>query len=257
MNKRTTFPNVALAAAVAALGFSAATIAQTAATATKSEGKASAAKAGDKSSDAKSGSLTGADRTFVMKAAQGGMAEVEAGKAAQSKAQSDSVKKFAEHMVTDHSKANDELMSLAKSKNVDVPSALDKDHKAKMDKMAKLSGPEFDRAYMKDMVDDHKKTVADFEKQAKGGKDAELKQWAESKLPTLREHLKMAQSTHDEVAKGGGKSSSSGASGSTASKTGGSTDPAKPVETANSKGNTAGTNTQNTAGAAPKPQTTK
>ena len=238
---RTPYSKVAIAAALAALGFATGTMAQSTATAPKADAK---------SATAGKGALAGDDRTFAMKAAQGGMMEVEAGKAAQSKAQHDSVKQFAQKMVDDHGKANAELMSLAKSKGVDLPPALDKEHKAHMDMMAKKSGADFDREYMKHMVDDHKKTVADFEKQSKSGKDADLRKWAGDKLPTLREHMKMAESTHAQVAKGGA------AGGSAASKTSGTSDPAKPVETANSKGNTAGTNSQNIAGAAPKAQTT-
>jgi putative membrane protein len=184
-----------------------------------------------------------------MKAAQGGMMEVEAGKVAQSKAQHAEVKQFAQRMVTDHGKANDELKALARSKNVELPTALDKQHRAHVDNLGKQSGAEFDRAYMKHMVDDHKKDVAEFEKQSKSAKDPDLRKWAGEKLPTLREHLKMAESTHAAVAKGG-------AGASAASKTGGTVDPTKPVETANSKGNTSGTNTANIAGAAPKAQTT-
>ena len=262
---RAPLPKTALAAAIAALGFTVVTaVAQTTGAqsgSTQPSAKPADSKpASDAKSSGKSASLQGADRTFMLKAAQGGLAEVEAGKVAQSKAQNDAVKQFAQRMVTDHSKANDELMSLARSKNVDVPSSLDKQHQAHMDKMNKLSGPQFDREYMKHMVDDHRKTVADFEKQARGGKDNELKSWAESKLPTLREHLKMAQSTHDQVAKGGpGKSGDKGASSSTGAsdtKAAGKSDQTKPVNTGNPTGTTQGSNTANTAGAAPKPATT-
>jgi len=251
---RARFHEVALVAALAAFGFGAAH-AQTAApqsgAAQKPDNRAGAAKA-----DAKTGaSLSGDDRTFVLKAAQGGLMEVEAGKAAQSKAQDAAVKQFAQRMVTDHSKANDELKALAKSKNVDVPSALDKSHQAHMDKLGKASGAAFDREYMKHMVDDHRKTVADFEKQSKSAKDPDLRKWAGDKLPTLREHLKMAQATHDQVAKGGGGKAASGAAPSDI-KTGGKSDPTKPVNTANPAGTTTGTNTGNTAGAPPKPATT-
>jgi putative membrane protein len=251
---RTQYPKVALAAALAALGFAAGSIAQTGTTQSggkSTDGNTTGTKASAK--DSAGGNLQGADRTFAMKAAQGGLAEVEAGKAAQQKAQNDAVKQFAQRMVTDHGKANEELMSLAKSKNVALPSALDKNHQAHMDKLNKLSGPQFDREYMKHMVDDHRKTVADFEKQSKSGKDEELKKWAGDKLPTLREHLKMAQSTHDQVAKGDKTASAGGASDA---KTGGRSDQAKPVNTANPAGNTTGSNTGNIAGAQPKPQTT-
>lgn len=102
--------------------------------------------------------------------------------------------------------------------------------------MNKLSGPGFDREYTKHMVDDHRKTVADFEKQAKSGKDADVKKWAESKLPTLREHLKMAQDTQSQVSKGGagGKASDKSAAAGAApsdNKTGGRSDPTKPATT--------------------------
>ena len=258
---RTPYPKAALAAAIAGLGFVAATVAQTSAPASTAQKPAAAPAAkADAKADAK-GSLSGDDRTFAMKAAQGGLMEVEAGKAAQSKAQSDAVKQFAQRMVTDHSKANDELMSLAKSKSLDLPSALDKSHAAHMDKLNKASGAAFDREYMKHMVDDHQKAVADFEKQSKNGKDADLKKWAGSKLPTLKEHLKLAQDTSAQLAKsGGGKSADKAASSGGASpsdmKTGGKSDPTKPVNSANPAGNTTGSNTGNVAGAPPKAATT-
>lgn len=196
--------------------------------------------------------LSGDDRTFVMKAAQGGLMEVEAGKAASTKAQHAKVKAFGQRMVTDHGKANQELTALAKSKKVEVGSALDQDHKAHLDRLAQLSGAEFDRAYMKHMVEDHRKDVAEFEKQSKSAQDADLKKWAGAKLPTLKEHLKLAQATHDEVAKGG----PGAATMPSDNKVGGRSDPTKPVNTANPAGNTTGSNTGNVAGAAPKPATT-
>ena len=259
---RTRFPEVALVAALATLGFAAQAQPTGTQSGTAQKSDAKAATKPDGKSDAKSGSLSGDDRTFVMKAAQGGLMEVEAGKVAQSKAQNAEVKQYAQRMVADHSKANDELMALAKSKNVDVPSALDKSHQAHLDKLNKASGAAFDREYMKHMVDDHRKTVADFEKQSKNGKDADLKKWADSKLPTLREHLKLAQATHGQVAQGGGKGgdhkhdAKGSSTGPGDAKTGGKSDQTKPVNTANPAGNTTGSSTGNTAGAAPKPATT-
>jgi putative membrane protein len=95
-------------------------------------------------------------------------------------------------MVKDHSKANTELMSLAKSKQIDVKTKTDMSKEA-MAVLGKQSGAAFDRAYMDEMVKDHQKTVALFEQQSKNGDDAELKAWAGKQLPNLREHLKMAQ----------------------------------------------------------------
>ena len=147
----------------------------------------------------KSGSVSSGDRKFMQKAASDGIAEVQLGQLAQSKAASDEVKSFANRMVTDHGKANEQLKSLAASKGVELPADTDKDHKKKMDKLGKLSGPDFDRAYMKDMVSDHKKDVSAFRKEAKGAKDADVKGFASQTLPTLEDHLAMAQKTSDVV----------------------------------------------------------
>lgn len=135
------------------------------------------------------------DSAFVTKAAQGGLAEVELGNLAKQKASSDAVKQFADRMISDHGKANDELKSLAGGKNITVPSAVGAKDKAVMDRLSKLSGPAFDRAYMRDMVADHKKDVAEFQKEANNGRDADVKSWAAKTLPTLQEHLKIAEDT--------------------------------------------------------------
>jgi putative membrane protein len=141
------------------------------------------------------------DRQFVEKAADGGKAEVMLGELAQKQASDEQVKQFGNRMVKDHGKANDELARLASAKGISLPTTVGREHRAHADKLAKLSGAAFDRAYMKHMVDDHKKDISEFEKQAKSGKDAELKAFAERTLPTLREHLKLAQATHDAVSK--------------------------------------------------------
>lgn len=143
--------------------------------------------------------LPSADHKFVDKAAMGGMVEVEFGKLAQQKAGSDQVKQFGSHMVADHGKANDELKQVAKAKGVQLPTTLDSSHQKDMDKLAKLSGAEFDRSYMKYMVSDHKEDISDFSKEAKSGKDADVKGFASKTLPTLQAHLKMAQSVNDAV----------------------------------------------------------
>ena len=145
--------------------------------------------------------LAAGDKSFVQKAAVGGIAEVEMGKMAQQKASNDQVKQFGSRMVDDHSRANDELKRIASGKGITLPTDLDAKHKAKMDKMHKLSGAQFDRAYMDDMVADHRQDVAEFKKQASSGKDSDLKAFAAKTLPTLEDHLKMAQSS-DAAVKG-------------------------------------------------------
>jgi len=158
--------------------------------------------------DASAGKLTGADKTFVEKAAIGGMAEVQLGNLAQQKAANDQVKQFAARMVTDHSKANDELKQIASAKGVQLPTSLDKKHQSDMERLQKMSGADFDKAYMSHMVDDHKTDVSDFKKEAGSGRDSDLKSFASKTLPTLEEHLKMAQTTNDAVKKGGAKTAS-------------------------------------------------
>lgn len=135
----------------------------------------------------------GADAKFVKNATQGGIAEVELGKLAAQKAASDDVKQFGQKMVDDHSKANDQLKQIASQKSMDVPSDLNPKDKAEMDRLSKLSGPAFDRAYMKYMVTDHTKDVAEFKKQANTGSDPDIKGFASNTLTTIEDHLKMAK----------------------------------------------------------------
>ena len=148
-----------------------------------------------------SATVAASDKAFAEKAAIGGLAEVAMGKLAQEKAGSDQVKQFGSRMVTDHSKANDELKQVASSKGLSLPTDLDAKHKSKVAKLEKLSGAQFDRAYMDDMVSDHKQDVSEFEKESKSGHDSDIKGFASKTLPTLQEHLKMAQDT-DAAVKG-------------------------------------------------------
>ncbi len=159
----------------------------------------------DHTASAKSSSgLSPADKTFVKKAAAGGMAEVQLGQLATEKASSGDVKKFGQRMVDDHSKANDQLKQLASSKGVDLPQDLDAKDKATMAQLSKLSGPAFDRAYMRDMVADHTKDVAEFQRESKMAKDPDVKTFASQTLPTLQDHLKEAKSVAPTTSKSAG-----------------------------------------------------
>jgi putative membrane protein len=197
------------------------------------------------------------DREFAMKAAEGGQAEVAHAQMALQKSASDDVKRYAQRMIDDHTKANQELMTIASGKGLTLPgnmqsmhsahaqmhgntaststdttgstntagasrtinprsttgatnpntessgdmrktepamnTKMSKDHQMAMDRLSKLSGAEFDREYIKMDLKDHKKTIELFEKQARSGRDAELKAFAEKTLPTLREHHQMAR----------------------------------------------------------------
>jgi putative membrane protein len=140
-------------------------------------------------------SLSAEDKEFMTKAAIGGMAEVMMGQMASTKATDAGVKTFGNRMVTDHSKANDELKSLAAQKGMVLPTDVDAEHKEKSDKMSQKSGKDFDKAYMADMVEDHEKDVSEFQKASQNAADPDLKAWATKTLPTLQDHLKMAKDT--------------------------------------------------------------
>ena len=133
--------------------------------------------------------LNSDDSDFLKKAAKGGMAEVELGKLAYEKAASPDVKAFADMVVKDHTKANRQLMALAASKKVELPSGKGLSADVSSAHLKMLSGKSFDDAYVKNMVDDHKEDIADFQKEAETAKDPEVRAFAKKTLPTLQSHL--------------------------------------------------------------------
>jgi putative membrane protein len=137
--------------------------------------------------------LSESDKTFAMKAAEGGMAEVTLGGVAAQRASNGDVKNFGNQMVTDHGKAGDQLKNWATTKGIALPAELNEEHKKLSDDLAKLTGSAFDKKYMDEMVKDHEKDVAEF-KEAQGKvTDPDLKTWIDSTLPVIEGHLKMAQ----------------------------------------------------------------
>lgn len=149
--------------------------------------------------DAKASKMARGDQGFMKEATQHNIGEAELGQLASQRATSDAVKQFGQRMATDHGKANDELRQLAAQKNVALPTDTDSSHKRLHGKLAKLSGAEFDREYMKAMVDDHAKDVKKFQKEADAAKDPDLKSWAAKTLPVLKEHQTQAQQTYASV----------------------------------------------------------
>lgn len=132
------------------------------------------------------------DVHFVTEAAKGGMKEVQLGRLASEKGSNAEVKRFAQQMVADHSKANEELKSLARQEGFTLPASDASNANVHAD-ISQLKGAQFDKKYADMMVKDHEKTVALFEKQANEGQDTALKAWAAEKLPTLKHHLQMAK----------------------------------------------------------------
>lgn len=137
---------------------------------------------------ANKGPLAAQDSTFVMKAAMGGMMEVESSNVALQNAENERVKAFATMMVADHTKANNELKNLAAQHGITLPTALPPDKQKHIDDMRKMQGKAFDKHYVSMMLNDHRKDISEFDKQSKSGADADLKAWAGQTLPTLQMH---------------------------------------------------------------------
>lgn len=162
------------------------------------------------------GSTTGASqgtasmdpKSFVKEAAEGNMAEVKLGQLAQKKSSNADVKSFGERMVTDHSKANDQLKQTATSENIMVPTSMGSKYQKTYNKLSKLSGARFDQAYMKEMVEDHQKDVNTYEKASTGLSDPQLREYASNTLPILQQHLEMARNIEQQLTSGNNKKTS-------------------------------------------------
>ena len=133
--------------------------------------------------------IAGPDKVFAMKAAQGSMAEVKMGQLAADKATSPDVKAFGQQMVDDHGKASDDLKSVASKDSLMLPQDMNGKQKAMYDKLSKLSGPAFDKAYVKGMVADHQEDVMEFQKESTSGKNDDVKGFATRTLPVIQGHL--------------------------------------------------------------------
>jgi putative membrane protein len=147
---------------------------------------------------------TMSDAEFATEAAEGGAAEVKLGQLAQEKGSSDAVKDFGKMMVNDHTEAGEQLKSIAAQQNLKVPDELNKHDQGIYNKLSKLSGEAFDRAYAKEMVNDHRKDIDDFQREASGGQNEPIKNFAAQTLPTLQKHLKSAREMQRTVSRSSG-----------------------------------------------------
>ena len=134
--------------------------------------------------------LSTADNDFILAAAQGGMTEVKLGELAAQKGLRDDVKAFGQTMVKDHTAINDDLKALAAQKGVTLPDGLDAKHQGMVDKMAALTGSEFDDAYITGMIKDHKMDAKDFKAESAKTKDADIKSFVDKSIPVVDGHLK-------------------------------------------------------------------
>ena len=134
--------------------------------------------------------LSIADESFILAAAQGGMTEVKLGELAAQKGTRDDVKGFGQMMVKDHTAINDDLKALATQKGVTLPDSLDAKHQGMVDKMAALTGSEFDTAYIAGMIKSHKMDAKEFKAESAKTKDADIKGFVDKSIPVVGEHLK-------------------------------------------------------------------
>ncbi|MBZ5602132.1 MAG: DUF4142 domain-containing protein [Acidobacteriia bacterium] len=153
-----------------------------------------AVNAQDSQPPAKTSSRAMGDHQFVTKAAQGGMAEVQLGQLAQKNASNSSVQQFGQRMATDHAKANEQLKSLAAQKGITLPSGMDSKDQSLYRSLSSKTGKDFDKAYITAMIKDHNEDIAEFQHEANSGTDPDIKAWAAKTLPTLQEHLRLAES---------------------------------------------------------------
>lgn len=165
--------------------------------------------------DADRNNVSAGARDWVNDRALAGMTEVRLGELASQKGMNADVKAFGKMMVSDHTKANDSLKQVATQHNIPLPAELDNEHRDKIDKFSKLTGAQFDREYMKTMVDDHENTIEALEdrldkegtdenptymaKKNDNRVDAALNQWSATVIPTVHKHLTRAKQLNDKI----------------------------------------------------------
>jgi putative membrane protein len=165
------------------------------------------------SASTRRGQAATANEVFIRNAAEGNMAEVKLGELAQQKGQSPEVKKFADRMIQDHTKANDELKQIASHEHINLPTNTSRKSAETYRSLEKLSGPEFDKAYARTMLQDHEKDVNEFKHEVSSAQEGPAKQYAQQTLPTLESHLQEAKQMQAEVSReGAGKGKASGGS---------------------------------------------
>ena len=151
---------------------------------------------GDHSAATIPASVSKDDASFVVNTADAGMTEVQLGQLAQQKGMDKEVKMYGAMMEKDHTAANDKLKALAGSKNITLPANVSPEMQKAINDLQAKSGKDFDKAYINQMIDDHKKVISMFESESKNGSDGDIKAFADSTLPTLRKHLEKAQECH-------------------------------------------------------------
>jgi putative membrane protein len=148
--------------------------------------------------------VTAGDVEMMMHAAQDSLAEVQMGQLAMTRATSDGVRQLAQRLITDHSTANAQLAVLAQQQGIALPQSVDPQHAAAVQRLSALTGPRFDVAFLEQMIADHAKGVAMYERIANTAAHPSLRGWAAQQVPVLRQHHAMTQGLHSSMARAGG-----------------------------------------------------
>lgn len=149
--------------------------------------------------NAATASQTKPDASFITNAAMANLAEVELAKLGAQKAQNEDLKKLSEHLQKDHSAANEKLQPIAQKQGITLPESLDSKHEQAKTKLQDLTGAEFDKAYATQLLRDHARSIALFQREAQTGQDQDIKDYAKSTLSTLKKHMKSAQKAATDV----------------------------------------------------------
>lgn len=165
----------------------------------QSNSRAEAQSGQSQMNDQSTTSLSSSDKKFVDKAAEGGLAEVELGRLAEKKATNADVKSFAQRMVHDHTQANEKLNQIATQDGISVPQRLSAKEVMEKARLEKMHGAAFDKAYMENQLQDHKKDIAEFEHESQDGQNRSVKHFAAQTLPTLQSHLRDAEQVAPKV----------------------------------------------------------
>jgi putative membrane protein len=147
---------------------------------------------GTMGSQSQQGSISDSDRDFAKTAYQDNLAEISVGQLAVQRASNNDVKQYAQELVDDHTKANDQLKQIATSKGIDLPSEVDSQAKSEQDRLSQVSGSDFDRQFLDQEKKDHQKAIALFQQEASQGQDPDLKSYASENLSKLQQHASMA-----------------------------------------------------------------
>ena len=136
-----------------------------------------------------------ADREFVVKAVESGLAEVDLGKLAEERASTPQARQFGQQMVADNMKEYAALQHIAAAKNITVPTGPDRSTRALRARLELLTGPAFDRAYLTAMVSGHAEDVSEFSREVTWGRDRDVATFASNALPTVEDQLRLAETT--------------------------------------------------------------